>query len=264
LKSVHDYDAYLFDLDGTIYLGPDLIEGADRAVASLRRAGRRTMFISNKPIETRASYAAKLTKLGIPTHEDAVLNSCLALARYLAGEMPSARAYVIGEAPLLEDLLAAGLQPVDDPLKAEVVVVSWDRDFCYRKLSDALVAIRNGARLVATNPDVACPVAGGGYVPDCGSIAAAVEACALRKVEVYAGKPHPLLAEMALRGLRVEASRCLMVGDRPDTDVLFGHRAGMGTALVLTGAGRRTPLNQAPVQPDFILESVAELSLNGL
>lgn len=261
MRSVHDFAAYLFDLDGTVYVGSELLEGADRAISSLRAAGREVMFLSNKPIATRAAYADKLSRLGIPTPEEAVLNSSLATAKWLAAEMPGARAYVIGEAPLIADLLAAGIRPVNEPLETDVVVVSWDRDFSYRKLDEAVQALLRGARLVATNPDAACPMPGGGFVPDCGAIAAAVEAASGRRVEAYAGKPSLLLAELALERLGVAASDCLMVGDRLETDVVFGRNAGMGTALVLTGAGRLTPPEEAPARPDFVLESIAELTL---
>lgn len=261
MRSVHDFAAYLFDLDGTVYLGPELIAGADRAISSLRAAGREVMFLSNKPVATRASYAGKLTRLGIPTPEEAVLNSSLAMATWLAGEMPGARAQVIGEAPLVAELVAAGIRPVNEPEETDVVVVSWDRDFSYRKLDEALQALLRGARLVATNPDVACPTPGGGFVPDCGALVAAVEAAAGRSVEAYAGKPSALMAELALARLGVEAPECLMVGDRLETDVLFGCNAGMGTALVLTGAGRLTPPEKGPARPDFVLESIAELAL---
>lgn len=261
MKPIREFAAYLFDLDGTIYLGPDLIPGADTAIRSLRQAGRGVMFLSNKPISTREAYASKLTRLGIPTTVEDVLNSSLAVATYLSREMPGAVAYAIAEAPVLADLHAFGIALTNDPLAADVVVASWDRDFSYRKLDDALQALRNGARLVATNPDVCCPMGGGQYVPDCGAIVAAIEACSLRRCEVWAGKPGLVMAELALERLGVAADDCLMVGDRPDTDILFGHNAGMGTALVLTGAGRLTPVEQAPARPDFTIESVADLAL---
>lgn len=261
MRTPRDYQAYLFDLDGTIYLGPELIPGAEGAVASLRAAGRKVMFLSNKPIATRRAYAAKLTALGIAASEDEVLNSSGAMAHYLAQEMPGARAYVIAEAPVVEDLTAVGIRLVNEPLEAEVVVLSWDRDFTYRKLDIALHALRNGARLLATNPDVACPMGGGDFVPDCGSIAAAVEACSGKKVELYSGKPSPVMARLALDRLGVPAAECLMVGDRLETDVAFGRNNGMGSALVLTGAGSRSKLGEAALQPDFVLESVGELTL---
>ena len=262
MPSIHDFSAYLFDLDGTVYLGPDLIPGADAALESLKRAGRKVMYLSNKPISTRAEYAAKLTKLGIPTRESEVLNSSQALAHYLGREMPGTRAYVIGEAPVIQDLLAAGLAITNEPALTDLVVVSWDRDFNYRKLDDALQALNRGARLVATNPDVACPMVGNTYVPDCGAIVAAIQACSGKSVEIYGGKPSPVLAELAVERLGLPPADCLMVGDRLDTDILFGHDAGMSTALVLTGAGALTPSDSGPARPDFVLESVAQLRLS--
>ena len=219
------------------------------------------MFLSNKPIATRRSYADKLTRLGIPTEEDAVLNSSGALALLLSREMPGAHAYVIGEAPLMADLIAAGIAITNEPSEADVVVASWDRDFSYRKLDDALTALLRGARLVATNPDVSCPMVGNTFAPDCGAIAAAIEACSGRTVEVYGGKPSRTMAEMALERLGRAADDCMMVGDRVHTDVLFGSNAGMSTALVLTGAGRLVPLDEAPARPDFVLDSVADLAI---
>lgn len=261
MKTPADFSAYLFDLDGTVYLGPNLIPGADRAIASLRAAGRRVVFLSNKPIASRAEYAAKLTALGIPAAEEDVLNSSGAMAHFLAGEMPGARAYVIGEGPVIDDLIAAGIRIVTEPALTDVVVVSWDRGFTYAKLDDALHALRKGARLVATNPDVACPMPGGDFVPDCGAIAAAVEAASGRKVEVWAGKPSPLLASLAFKRLGLPPHRCLMIGDRLETDVAFGRNNGMGSALVLTGAGVLAHLDASPIKPDFVLQSVADLTI---
>lgn len=259
MPDLRGFRAYLFDLDGTLYLGPDLIPRCDEAVRWLQASGRGVMFLSNKPIATRLEYAEKLTRLGIPASEEDVLNSSLALARHLSESGCCHRCYVIGEAPLMDDLISAGLVTVNEPLDATVVVVSWDRDFSYRKLDAALQAVRNGASLVATNPDVACPMAGGMLVPDCGALAAAVEACTGRPIEVYAGKPGPLLAELALQRLNVEPSECLMVGDRLDTDIAFGRNNGMASALVLTGATSIEDVAQSPHQPDFILDSVADL-----
>jgi HAD superfamily hydrolase (TIGR01450 family) len=259
LRAIQDYPAYLFDLDGTLYLGPDLIPGCDVAVRWLQAMGRGVMFLSNKPIATRLDYAEKLTRLGIPAQEEDVLNSSLALARYLAAGDCCVRCYVIGEAPLLDDLISAGLQVVNEPLEATVVVVSWDRDFSYRKLDGALQAVRNGARIVATNPDVACPTTGGGLVPDCGAIAAAVEACTGQAVEMYAGKPSRLLAELAWERLGVAPEDCLMVGDRLETDVAFGRNNGMASALVLTGACTLEMAQRSAAQPDYVLDSVADL-----
>jgi len=254
-----DFDGYLLDLDGTLYLGPDLIPGADRAVASLRARGARVVFLSNKPIATRRSYARKLTALGIPAAEKDIVNSNLALTRYLCREHRGARLGVIGEQPLLDDLLGAGFEVVDDPVQVDVLVVSWDRQFNYEKLCFGHDALRAGARFVATNPDRVCPMPEGVMLPDCASMVGALEGATGRRVEVWAGKPSRLMGEMALERLGLPAERCAMVGDRLDTDMVLARNNGLASILVLTGCTDRAALAASEQKPDFVLESVAEL-----
>ncbi|HEV8674750.1 MAG TPA: HAD family hydrolase, partial [Methylomirabilota bacterium] len=171
----HPYRGFIFDLDGTVYLGERLLPGAKAAIAALREAGRRLCFLSNKPIASRADYAAKLARLGVPADVDEVINSSYVLARWLAREAPGARCFVIGEPPLLAELAGAGLRPVEGP-EVDYVVVAFDRTFDYRKLNVALQAVRrHGARLVGTNPDRTCPVEDG-EIPDAAGMIAAVEA----------------------------------------------------------------------------------------
>jgi NagD protein len=215
------------------------------------------VFVSNKPLQSRADYAAKLTRLGVPTHPDDVINSSLVLTRYLSRQMPGATVFAIGEPPLLEEL-AAGFRLSEDPDEIEVVIASFDRTFDYRKLNIGFQALRRGARFFATNADATCPVAGG-EIPDAAAVIGALEGCSKRKVELVVGKPSLLIVEVALEQLGLPAGECLMVGDRVETDILMGHRAGMTTALVLTGATRRADLAHAPAQPDYVLESIAEV-----
>jgi NagD protein len=247
----------IFDLDGTVYLSDHLIPGARQVIEQLRGQGRRMVFVSNKPLQSRADYAAKLTRLGVPTHPDDVINSSLVLTRYLSRQMPGATVFAIGEPPLLEEL-AAGFRLSEDPDEIEVVIASFDRTFDYRKLNIGFQALRRGARFFATNADATCPVAGG-EIPDAAAVIGALEGCSKRKVELVVGKPSPLIVEVALEQLGLPAGECLMVGDRVETDILMGHRAGMTTALVLTGVTRRADLSHAPAQPDFVLESIAEV-----
>src|SRR5437773_1431059 len=134
---------WLFDLDGTVYRGDALIPGADGAIAALRAAGRRVAFLSNKPLQTRADYARKLTGLGIPTREDDVVNSSLVLARHLARLDPGAPVFVIGEPPLIAELRAHGFEVRGDP-RVRWVVIAFDRTFDYAKLNTALQAARPG------------------------------------------------------------------------------------------------------------------------
>jgi len=248
----------IFDLDGTLYLSDQLIPGARETIEWLRQRAYPIVFVSNKPLESRADYAAKLTRLDVPTRADEVINSSLVLVRYLSREMPGATVFAVGEPPLLEELAAAHFVLSEDPNEIMVVIASFDRTFDYRKLNIAFQALRNGARFFATNADATCPVAGG-EIPDAGAVIGALEGCSKRKVELVVGKPSPLIVEVALEQLGRPASECLMVGDRLETDIVMGQRAGMATALVLSGVTRREDLAHTSVCPDYVLESVAEL-----
>ena len=254
------YAGYVFDLDGTLYLGDHLLPGAADAVAAVREHGAHVAFLTNKPLERTEVYAAKLSHLGIPATGRDVVSSTDALTRYLRAEAPAARILPITE-PLLIDLLReAGLHTVrlDEPERADLVVVSWDRTFDYGKLHAAFRAVRNGARLVATNPDPFCPDPDGD-LPDCAAMLAAIEASTGARAEAIVGKPSPHMAATLLERLDLPAADTLLVGDRLLTDVRMAHEAGMASALVLTGATGIDALRDAPILPDFVLGGVAEI-----
>ena len=251
------YRGWLFDLDGTIYLGERLIPGADAAIAALRAAGRRVAFLSNKPLQTRAEYAAKLTRLGVPAAPADVINSSLVLARYLRDRDPGAPVFVIGEPPMLDEMRAHGFEVRSDE-RVRWVVIAFDRTFDYAKLNVALQAVKQGARLIATNPDRTCPVEGG-EIPDCAGMIAAVEAVTDKKVEAIVGKPSPIILEVALAVLGVPARDAAIVGDRIETDIVMGRRLGLGTVLVLSGVTRADDPRIAAVAPDHVVRSVRDL-----
>jgi arabinose operon protein AraL len=248
----------VLDLDGTVYLGDALLPGAQRTVAALRTAGSRIVFLSNKPLETRADYAAKLTRLGIPTSPDEVINSSWVMARWLEREAPGAALFVIGERPLLDELQGSGFRLTEEPGKIDFVIASFDRTFEYHKLQVAFGAIRAGTRFVATNADRYCPVPGGG-LPDAAAIIGAIEGCTGKQVEVVVGKPSPITVRAILDRLQLPASECIIVGDRLETDVRMGQEAGMATAVVLTGVTTPELLAASDIQPDYVLRCIDEL-----
>ncbi len=252
------FPGYILDLDGTVYLGDALLPGAKRTIEVLRAAASRVVFLSNKPLETRADYAAKLTRLGVPTAPEEVINSSWVLARWLEREAPGATLFVIGEPPLLDELRAAGFRLSERSDEIAFVVASFDRTFDYRKLQIAFDAIRAGARLIATNADCYCPVPGGG-LPDAGAIIGAIEGCTGKQVEVVVGKPSPITARAILDRLGLPAPECLIVGDRLETDIRMGREAGMATAVVLTGVTTPEMLTASPIQPDYVLYRLDEL-----
>jgi HAD superfamily hydrolase (TIGR01450 family) len=240
-----------------VYRGEALIPGAAEAIAALRGEGRRVAFLSNKPIQTREAYAAKLTRLGIPTAPDDVINSSLVLARHLHALDPGAPVFVIGEPPLIRELTAHGFVVRPDH-QVRWVVIAFDRTFDYAKLNTALQAVRRGARLIATNPDRTCPTEDG-EIPDCAGMTAAVEAVSGARVEVVVGKPSPIILDVALRALGVPAGDCVIVGDRLETDIAMGKALGLATVLVLSGITQADDPRIAEVRPDAVLRSIREL-----
>jgi len=252
------YDAYIFDLDGTVYLGDTLLPGAGETIRRLRALSRRTLFLSNNPTRTRRAYAERLTALGLPTPVEDVVNSSSVMVDFLQRRMPGARLFVIGERSLQEELVAGGFILTGDAATVDAVIASFDRTFDYGKLQIAFDAIRAGARFFATNADRYCPVPGGGQ-PDAAAMIAAVEACTGATVEAVVGKPSRYMAEAILALVDAPPERCLMIGDRLETDVLLGLNNGMDAALVLTGATSQAEAVASSIAPTYVLESLADL-----
>ena len=252
------YAGYAFDLDGTLYIGEQLIPGAAEAVAALRAAGSRVAFLTNKPLQLPADYAQKLTRLGIPATGADVVSSTDALLHYLKRHAAGARLYPIAEPVLINLLVEAGFEMAADPEHTDVVVVSFDRSFHYEKLRVGFLAVRRGARIVATNPDVYCPTPDGG-LPDCGALLAALEAATGVRAEAVVGKPSRPMGETVLERLGTAPADTLLVGDRFETDVRMAREAGMASALVLSGATTPAAAADAKPPPDLVLESVAQL-----
>ncbi len=213
----------LLDLDGTVYRGDHLIPGAAEAIEWLRARNHPVVLVTNA-IETRAEHVDKLARLGVSATLEQIINSPFVLIRHLGRELPAAVVFPIGDPPLIEQL-APHFRLSDSPDEIDVVVASTDRAFDYRKLNIAFQALRRGARFWATNADPTWPLADG-EIPDVGAIIGALEQ------------------------LDRTAGECIVVGDSLASDIAMGSRAGMTTVLVLTGAR---------AQPDYVLESIADL-----
>jgi arabinose operon protein AraL len=262
-------DGFIFDLDGTIYLGERALPGAVECVRELRQRGKKIIFVSNKPLAPRAEYAAKLTRLGIPTNETEIITSAYVLARHLAATMPELVLYVIGEEYLINEFKSHGLKVAQefwdqdakeliDPQGIDAVVVAFDRTLDYRKLNTAYQALRRGARFFATNADKTCPVPGGA-IPDAGATIAALEHISGRKLELLAGKPSALMMQVAANLLGLPPHCCLITGDRLETDIRMGQDAGMQTAVILTGVSTREAAERMAPPPNLIIERLDKL-----
>lgn len=257
------YGAYVFDLDGTIYLGDGLLAGAREVVERIRARGAAVRFVSNNPTLRLGDYQAKLERLGLPVGPDELVTSLVSTTRWLIRHRSDAVVFPIGEQPLVDALTEAGIAISEDPAEIDIVLASYDRGFAYRKLQIAFDALwfHKRATLMSTNPDRFCPFPGGRGEPDAASIVAAIETSTQVKLERTFGKPSELMAEMALAGLGVPPQDAIMVGDRLHTDIAMGRRAGMDAALVLTGDSRRADIASVPEpeRPTQVLGSLAEL-----
>ncbi len=257
------YAAYLFDLDGTIYLGDELLPGARRLIEGLRERDLPVRFLSNNPTKDPEQYAAKLDGLGLPTPIGEIVNTVVTMTRWLLDNAPDAVVYPISEPPLIRALDQAGIRTSSDPAEIDVVVASYDRTFTYEKLQIAFDAIwfYKRAMLVTTNPDRYCPFPGSRGEPDAAAIVGAIEACTGTKCQVNVGKPDPIMLETVVDLIGLEAKECVMTGDRLYTEILMAKVAGMPSAVVLTGETTDEDLAHEPEEnlPDYTLERIDRL-----
>jgi len=254
---IDGYDLVIFDLDGVLYLGDQVIPTAPEAVRRVREKGVLVSYTTNNASRLGKDVAGLLTSLGIPATEDEVVTSARASAQLLAQRYPAGTAVLVVGTPALEaEVREVGLKPVstaeDDP---EVVVQGYGPDVGWRHLAEAFVAIRAGAAWVATNTDKTLPSARG-PLPGNGSLVAALATALGRQPDTVVGKPDPSLFEVVVRELK--ASRPLVVGDRLDTDIEAANRAGMDSLLVLTGVSQRSDLESAPAEqrPTYVAETL--------
>ena len=267
LIGLADRQVYVFDLDGVLYLGDTAIPYAAAAVNRLLTAGKQVYFLTNNSGKTRADYKQKLADvnhLDIP--EATIFTSAYASALYLKHRAAAGRSvFVIGEPGLASELSAAGMVAVTEPDTVDIhdidyVVVGIDRKFTYDKLRFAHAAITRGhAQFIATNRDSTFPMETG-EIPGGGSLVAAL-ATATGREPLTIGKPETHAYEAILADAQATASDSVMVGDRLDTDIGVGRRAGAYTVLVLTGVTPADRANAAPPEwrPDRIIGDLREL-----
>lgn len=254
---------YIFDLDGTIYLGEELLPGAQRLIDALQQMERKILFLSNNPTSSPVVYAEKLTRLGIPVSPHDVLNTIDTMTAWLLKYHPEATVFPVSEAPLINALTSAGIRMSTDPREIDIVIASYDRTFNYQKLQIAFDAIRTYGRafLVTTNPDRFCPFPGGHGEPDAAAIIGAIEGCTGTTLRQNTGKPDRFMIDAAIDRLQLDAADCVMTGDRLTTDIRMAIDAGMSSALVLTGETTPEMLQSAATttHPTWVLERVDEI-----
>lgn len=242
------------DLDGVVYRGNVMIEGAGEAISALRQQGLQPVFATNSSVRTRADIAGKLSGMGIPAQEDEILTSAFVTAM-LVRDMGSRRVLVIGSEGLGREMTDAGATVVPEP-PCDVVVVGMDTAFSYGKIQMAAEAIASGAVFVACNRDASFPGENGHILPGCGPMVAAVEAAAGSPPQFVAGKPSVRMLEIIAAQYRAKPQEILVVGDGLDSDIRMGTSFGSPSVLV---APATSDWISEPLGPTWTLRSLADL-----
>jgi 4-nitrophenyl phosphatase len=246
----------IIDMDGVLYRGNEVIPGTRRFLSFLRERGIGFVLATNNATRTPQQFVDKLAGMDVTVYPDEILTSALATAGYLASiAPPQTRVFVVGQDGLRTALREAGFTLVED--EAEYVVAGMDFTICYERLAEATLQIRAGARFVGTNPDKTFP-SERGIVPGAGSLLAFLEA-ATGVTPTVIGKPSTAMIEQALARMGATVADTAMLGDRLETDILAGQRAGLPTLLVLSGVTDRALLAQSEIQPDLVFEDVGYL-----
>ncbi len=263
-------DLFVLDMDGTFYLGNEILDGALDFLESVKRAGKRYIFFTNNSSTSPELYIEKLEKMNCHISRDMIMTSGDVMISYLKKNYPGKSVYVLGTPALTESFAGAGISLFDSDRGAEaaasnaicdripdVVVVAFDKTLTYEKLSNACVYIMKGAKFLSTHLDINCPVQGG-FIPDSGAICAAIELSTGVKPK-FVGKPFGETVEMVADATGVPREKMAFVGDRIYTDVATGVNNGAIGVLVLTGETRLSEVPDSEVQPDVIFDSIEEM-----
>ena len=250
---------FLFDMDGTLYLGEQLFDFTKELLDVIRSRGCRAMFMTNNSSKSVTDYLKKLERLGISAQREDFITSAQATAYYLQKHFPGKRLYVCGTQSLKNELETEGF-PVTEVLEdVEVIVMGFDTELTFKKLDDVskLLSTRPDIPYIATHPDLVCPTEYGS-VPDCGSVCEMIFN-ATGKRPVVIGKPSALMPELAMERMGYSKEETAVIGDRLNTDIKSGLNAGITTMLVLSGEATKETLAASADKPHLVLEDAGEI-----
>jgi NagD protein len=250
-----DKNGYICDMDGVIYHGDRLVDGAKEFVDWLKREDKKFLFLTNSSAKSPKELKQKLSRMGIEVTEDDFYTSALATASFLAGQNPNTGVYAIGESGLINALYDAGFHT--DNIDPTYVIVGESRTYNYEQVELAVHLVLKGARLIGTNSDLTGPTEKG-IAPACRALIAPIELATGREA-YFIGKPNPLMMRHAIKKIGCRREETLIVGDRMDTDIIAGIESEIETALVLSGITAKEDLPLFPYKPDHVLEKAADI-----
>lgn len=249
-------ELFIFDMDGTIYLGDEVFEGAVELMEDLPRLNRKYMYLTNNSSRAGTDYITRLQKLGFPCERENIFTSGMATGLYLNEKYPDGRVYLVGTQAFRRELLSYGVNLVEED--ADVVVAGFDTELVYEKLNKAVHFLRRGAAFIEANPDWVCPMPNDEVLPDCGSICALLTASSGRE-PVVIGKPNRNMIDIISGMTGIPNEKICCVGDRLYTDIAVAQNAGAVSLLVMSGETDEKMLSEAERKPDFVLDHVKTL-----
>lgn len=257
MKSLNDVKLFLLDMDGTFYLGNQLIEGSLDFIRRVQETGRDFLFLTNNSSHNAPFYVERLKRMGLEIDRRRVMTSGEATCEKINELYPSKRVFVLGNEFLLEDFREAGI-PVDQE-NPEIVVIGFDTTLDYAKMTAVCDFVRAGLPYIATHPDFNCPTETG-FIPDIGAIMAFIEASTGRRPDLVVGKPNTGIVEAVLRRTGLKVEELAMVGDRLYTDIETGLRSGMLSILVMSGETTEEMLAASETVPDLKFDRLADMN----
>lgn len=259
MNKIKETKLFLFDMDGTLYLGDRLYDFTKELLATIKENGGKYMFMTNNSSKSVADYIKKLDKLGIKSNYDDFITSSQATAYYLKKYHNGATLYVCGTESLKEELRANGFKTTENLDETDLIVMGFDTELTFKKLHDVskLLLTRPNIPYIATNPDYVCPTEFGS-VPDCGSVCDMLYNVSGRR-PIFIGKPEPLMPILAMDKTGYSKEETAVIGDRIYTDIKSGINAGVTTVLVLSGETTREILDASLEKPDYVMESANEI-----
>ena len=248
---------FLLDMDGTLYLGDEVFDGAIDYIHTIRKSGREYIYLTNNSSRAGTDYVNRLRRLGFPCEPENVFTSGMATAMYLNNKFHGCTVFPVGTKAFLGELSSYGVKLGEDDVK--VVCVGFDTELTYEKLDKAVHYLRRGAAFVAANPDWVCPMPGDEVLPDCGSICALLTAASGREPE-FIGKPNRNMVDIISQKTGIPNGQICCVGDRLYTDIAVAQNAGAVSVCVLSGESTQEDIDAAERKPDYVLRDVAELA----
>ena len=255
---------FLFDMDGTLYLGDDVFDGAVALMEDLPSLGKKYIYLTNNSSRAGTDYITRLLHLGFPCKEENVFTSGMATGMYLNQRHPGAKVYLAGTKAFYNELVSYGIDLVNDDNghtdadTVDVVVQGFDTQLVYEKLDKACHFLRRGAVFIAANPDWVCPMPHDEVLPDCGSICALLTASSGVKPN-YIGKPNRNMVDVISTMTGIPNEQICCVGDRLYTDIAVAQNAGAVSVLVLSGETTQAMVDEAERKPDYVMQDVREL-----